>query len=100
MISRLIQISSVETKAISNLKHTFMFLDLIHTRLYVSRFSQELALECYKLTKLFRDSERFAMISQTRRAALSVHLNVAEGCSGKSITDRKRFYEIAGRIGH
>jgi len=35
------------------------------------------------------------MISQIRRAALSVHLNVAEGCSRKSVTDRKRFYEIA-----
>jgi four helix bundle protein len=24
-----------------------------------------------------------------------VHLNVAEGCSRKSLTERKRFYEIA-----
>ena len=71
-----------------------MFLQLKHTGLDVFKFSQELALECYRLTKLFPDGERFAMISQIRRAALSVHLNVAEGCSRKSVTDRKRFYEI------
>jgi four helix bundle protein len=29
-----------------------------------------------------------------RRAALSVHLNVAERSSRKSETERKRFYEI------
>ena len=34
------------------------------------------------------------MIQQIRRAALSVHLNVAEGCSRKSSAERKRFYEI------
>src|SRR6185503_19772334 len=72
-----------------------MFLQLKHTRLDVFQFSQELALECYRLRKLLPDSEIFAMISQIRRAALSVHLNVAEGCSRKSVTDRKRFYEIA-----
>ena len=35
------------------------------------------------------------MISQIRRAALSVHLNIAEGSSRKSETERKRYYEIA-----
>ncbi|CAN5641758.1 hypothetical protein BH10BAC3_BH10BAC3_42690 [soil metagenome] len=35
------------------------------------------------------------MIQQLRRAALSVHLNNAEGCSRKSEIERKRFFEIA-----
>jgi four helix bundle protein len=35
------------------------------------------------------------MVSQIRRAALSVHLNFAEGASRKSAKERKRFYEIA-----
>jgi four helix bundle protein len=35
------------------------------------------------------------MTSQIRRAALSVHLNVVEGCSRKSLSERRRFFEIA-----
>ena len=72
-----------------------MFLQLAHTRLDVFTFSQELALECYKITKLFPDHEKFAMVQQIRRAAMSVHLNIAEGCSRKSIVERRRFFEIA-----
>ncbi len=34
------------------------------------------------------------MVQQIRRAALSVHLNLAEGASRKSVVERKRFYEI------
>ena len=71
-----------------------MFLQLAHTKLDVFKFSQELGIECYKITKLLPDSEKFAMVQQIRRAALSVHLNIAEG-SGKSKADRTRFYEIA-----
>ena len=72
-----------------------MFLQLKHTKLDVYKFSQELALECYKITKSFPDSEKFAMILQIRRAALSVHLNIAEGCSRRTKPDRTRFFEIA-----
>ena len=35
------------------------------------------------------------MISQIRRAALSVHLNIAEGSSRKSEVERKRYFEIS-----
>jgi four helix bundle protein len=35
------------------------------------------------------------MVAQIRRAALSVHLNIAEGASRKSEVERKRFYEVA-----
>jgi four helix bundle protein len=35
------------------------------------------------------------MVQQIRRAAMSVHLNIAEGCSRKSIVERRRFFEIA-----
>ena len=72
-----------------------MFLELAHTKLDVFRISKEFVLSCYKETRSFPSDERFAMIQQIRRAALSVHLNVAEGCSRKSALERKRFYEIA-----
>ncbi len=72
-----------------------MFLQLAHTKLNVYQFSQALALECYKITRLFPNDEKFVMVQQIRRAALSVHLNVAEGCSRKSKVERSRYFEIA-----
>jgi hypothetical protein len=38
-----------------------MFLQLAHTKLDVFHQSQLLALECYKITKLFPHEERFAL---------------------------------------
>jgi four helix bundle protein len=72
-----------------------MFLHLAHKELDAYRYSSELTLECYRLTKKFPVDERFAMVQQIRRAALSVHLNLPEGCSRKSEKERKRFFEIA-----
>lgn len=72
-----------------------MFLKLVRTKLDVYQASQQLALECYRLTRQLPSEEKFAMVQQLRRAALSVHLNLAEGCSRKSKAERNRFYEIA-----
>ena len=72
-----------------------MFLQLAHTKTDVFQQSQNLALDCYRVTKIFPTEEKFAMIQQIRRAALSVHLNLAEGCSRKSLVERKRFFEIS-----
>jgi four helix bundle protein len=72
-----------------------MFLKLAHTNLDAFKYSRELTLEIYKVTKLLPDEEKFNLISQLRRAGLSTHLNIAEGSSRKSLADRKRFYEIA-----
>ena len=72
-----------------------MFLQLNHQKLDVYKFSKMFVLECYMLTKNFPPEEKFGMISQIRRAALSVHLNIAEGASRKSENERKRYYEIA-----
>jgi four helix bundle protein len=72
-----------------------MFLQLAHTKLDVYTFSQKMALECYRITKQFPNEEKFALVQQIRRAATSVHLNLAEGCSRKSEAERKRFFEIS-----
>lgn len=72
-----------------------MFLQLSHTKLDVYQVTQQLALDCYKVTRRFPADERFCMTQQVRRAAVSVHLNLAEGCSRKSRTERKRFFEIS-----
>jgi four helix bundle protein len=72
-----------------------MFLQLEHTKLMFYRTTQMLALKCYKTTKQIPSDEKFAMIQQMGRAALSVHLNLTEGCSRKSKTETSRFFEIA-----
>lgn len=72
-----------------------MFLTLNHQKLDVFLVAKSFTLECYRFTKLLPAEERFNMIQQIRRAALSVCLNIAEGASRKSATERKRYYEIA-----
>ena len=72
-----------------------MFLTLNHQKLDVYQASKSFVSQCYKVSKSLAADEKFGMISQIRRAALSVHLNVAEGCSRKSEVERKRYYEIA-----
>src|SRR5687768_10140858 len=72
-----------------------MFLKLSHQKLDVYKTTQLLALECYKVTNQFPKEEKFSMIQQLRRAAISTHLNLAEGCSRKSMAERKRFFEIS-----
>ena len=72
-----------------------MFLKLNHQNLDIYGVSKQFVLECYKLTKSLPTEEKFGMIAQIRRAALSVHLNIAESSSRKSEAERKRYYEIA-----
>ncbi len=66
-----------------------MFLQLAHTKIDVFQQSRKLTLEFYRITKDFPTEEKFAMVQQIRRAALSVHLNIAEGCLRKSLAERK-----------
>ena len=72
-----------------------MFLQLAHTKTPVFQESKKFTLECYRITKDFPKDEKFAIVQQMRRAALSVHLNIAEGCSRKSQSERRRFFEIS-----
>ena len=72
-----------------------MFLELAHTKLDVFKISKIFVLLCYKETKSLPIEEKYALTQQISRAALSVHLNIAEGSSRKSLIERKRYYEIA-----
>jgi len=72
-----------------------MFLKLEHQKLDVYVAARKFVLECYQFSRRLPADERFSMVSQIRRAALSVPLNIAEGASRKSIAERKRYFEIA-----
>ena len=49
----------------------------------------------YHLTKKFPSEEKFGLISQLRRASVSVASNLAEGTSRKTNKDKARFTTIA-----
>src|SRR5690348_8950091 len=72
-----------------------MFLQLNHQQLDVYKISRLFVKGCYLATKVFPAEEKFNLTQQIRRAALSIHLNIAEGSSRKSEQERKRYYEIA-----
>lgn len=74
-------------------------LDLGHKKLHVYQLALNLVKEVYQLTNNFPVEERFGLVSQLRRAAVSVCSNIAEGASRKSAADRKRFYEISRSSG-
>ncbi|NOT50090.1 MAG: four helix bundle protein [Chitinophagaceae bacterium] len=57
--------------------------------------SLRLIKEIYTATKSFPKEEQFVLISQVRRAAISVCSNIAEGASRISKREKKRFYEVA-----
>ncbi|MES2881660.1 MAG: four helix bundle protein [Bacteroidota bacterium] len=73
-----------------------MFLNLAHTKKPVFDASKQFTLECYRITKDFLSDERFAMVQQIRRAALSTHLNIAEGCSRNLKQKGKDFLKSPG----
>jgi len=50
-------------------------------KLEVYQEALRLALAIYKITKSFPGNEAFGLVSQLRRAAVSISLNIAEGSS-------------------
>jgi four helix bundle protein len=57
--------------------------------------AMNLAEECYRLTKLFPSSEMYGMVSQIRRAAVSVPANIAEGYGREYRQEYIQFLRIA-----
>jgi four helix bundle protein len=57
--------------------------------------SYQLCLEVYRITQEFPKIEIYGLVSQMRRAALSIPSNIAEGYGRKSITEYLRFLYIA-----
>ena len=64
-------------------------------KLDVWQISKKLVVRIYKLTNTFPAEEKFGLISQMKRAAVSVASNIAEGATRTSIKDQAHFYQIA-----
>ena len=57
--------------------------------------AHKLALMVYQATKDFPGEERFGLVAQMRRAAVSIPANVAEGFKRRGIQDKLRFYNVS-----
>ena len=64
-------------------------------KLAVWQEARELTKSIYHVTASFPKSEQFGLLSQLRRASVSVCSNLAEGSTRRSAKDQARFYEIA-----
>jgi len=71
----------------NNFKKITKFTDLV-----TWQEAHKLALLIYKIVKSFPREERFSLIDQMRRAAVSVTSNIAEGFGRKSSKDKNQFY--------
>jgi len=65
------------------------------TELRVWQRSHALALDVYRITATFPEAERFGIIPQVRRAAVSIASNIAEGAKRQSRREYARFLNVA-----
>jgi len=61
----------------------------------VFKLSHSLALEIFQLTKTFPEEEKFGLISQMRRAAYSIPMNLMEGAHRLGSKEYRQFVGIA-----
>jgi four helix bundle protein len=66
-----------------------------HERLDVYKLARSLVSEVYRQTATFPESERFGLVSQIRRASISIPVNIAEGAGRGSKREFSRFLSIA-----
>jgi four helix bundle protein len=65
------------------------------SRLRVFRTAEHIALEIYRLTRVFPLEERFGLAQQMRRAAVAIGSDIVEGCARSGARDFARFLEMA-----
>jgi four helix bundle protein len=65
------------------------------TDLRVWQRSHAIAVRVYRLTRCFPDEERYGLVSQLRRAAVSVPANIAEGSKREPPLEYSRFLNIS-----
>jgi four helix bundle protein len=66
-----------------------------YKELLVWKQAHRLALDIYRNTQQFPHEERYGLVAQMRRAALSVVSNIAEGSGRQSDREQSRFLRIA-----
>ena len=69
--------------------------DFYYRNVDAYKLAKEFANNIYRLLQKFPPEERFALVDQMRRSAISVPANIAEGLGRFSIKERIRFLDIA-----
>ncbi len=64
-------------------------------KLEVWKDAKEFVTEVYSTTSKFPSSERFGLVDQTRRASVSIVLNIAEGSTRGWDADFRRYLKMA-----
>ncbi|MBU3659567.1 MAG: four helix bundle protein [Flavobacteriales bacterium] len=64
-------------------------------KLEVWQNSRSFVKDIYTITSSFPSEEKFGLISQIRRASLSISANIAEGMTRKTEKDKARFISIS-----
>ncbi len=64
-------------------------------KLAIWQRSKDLVVEVYKLTKKFPDSEKFGLLPQMQRCAVSVPSNISEGCGRGTPAQLKHYLNIS-----
>ena len=66
-----------------------------YEKLDVWKLAKDFAVALYKITEGFPKEERYGLVSQMNRAAVSVASNIAEGSARTSSKDKAHFYQMA-----
>lgn len=65
------------------------------TQLDVWRKARALVLNIYAISGEFPPEEKFVLVDQVRRAAVSIPANIAEGFGRRHVKDKVRFYTMS-----
>ena len=75
------------------------YLDKIPSKtfedLLVWQKAHQFVLDIYRLTRTFPKDETYGLVSQLRRASVSIPANIAEGFRKRGKADKVRFFNIA-----
>src|SRR5215469_7259151 len=75
-------------------------MNVSYRDLKVWQFSMKQVLSVYRVTRLFPKEELYGLVSQMRRAAVSIPSNIAEGKGRLTDRDRAHFYLIARELNY
>jgi four helix bundle protein len=70
-------------------------MDKPHKKLKGWQLAMEIVIDVYKLTELFPSDEKFGLISQMRRCAVSIPSNIAEGAARNTHKEFINYLHIA-----